>query len=459
MTPDGRRPDPVPTPDEYPMVDISDLSLSLGGQQILSDVSLSVERGEVVGLIGPNGAGKTTLLRALTGVLTPDAGTVVVDGETVHALSSRATSRLLSVVPQETTVSFAFDVRSIVEMGRTPYRSRFSPPTADDRKLIEDALERTATDSLAERSIGTVSGGERQRVLLARTLAQDTPVIVLDEPTASLDIAHQVETLELVCDLAAEGKTVIAAIHDLDLAARYCDSLVLLADGTVLERGPPETVLTSAHLERAFDATAAITKHPVTGSTNVTTLPSDSVAFDTREGGPPRVHVVGSGGTAAGVLARLAAAGVDASLGPVTATDVAAETAAQLGVDTLTVDPFSPLERTTVDALERELAAADVTILADLRVSVGNQLLLESLADAPAPVFLETTPFTERNAAGGGARERYERLRDRARAVSDDSDSLVRTVRRVLETRPPSPPADGSRESTHASLDSIDATD
>ncbi len=255
------------------MIEAEDVSVSLGGSRILSDVSLRAASGDLVGLIGPNGAGKTTLLRVASGVLAPDEGRVDVDGADVHDLSSRAASRRVAVVPQDTAVSFSFDVESVVEMGRHPYRDRFRGVDPDGRSLVEAAMERTDVTALADRSIETVSGGERQRVLLARALAQDTPVLLLDEPTASLDVTRAVETLSLVRGLVDEGRTAVAAIHDLDLAARFCDELVVLVGGEVLARGPPADVLDGETVSAAFDGDAAVRDDPFTDAPTVTAYP------------------------------------------------------------------------------------------------------------------------------------------------------------------------------------------
>ncbi len=254
------------------MIRAEGVSLSLGGTRILEDVSFEVGAGEFVALVGPNGAGKTSALRTVNGVLTPDSGRVVVDGESVANLSARETARRVATVPQDTSLAFDFPVREVVAMGRSAHRGRFERTTDEDRAAVERALERAEVADLADRSVGTVSGGERQRVLLARALAQETPVLLLDEPTASLDINHQVRTLSLVRSLAGEGRTALAAIHDLDLAARFCDALVVLAGGRVLAAGPPGEVLTEEIVERAFGARAAIRDNPVTGTPAVTAL-------------------------------------------------------------------------------------------------------------------------------------------------------------------------------------------
>ncbi|SEQ23397.1 ATP-binding cassette domain-containing protein [Natrinema salaciae] len=391
-------------------ITVDDCSLSFGDLSVLEDVSLTIEPGEFVGFVGPNGAGKTTLLRLVSGALEPDSGTVTVDGVDVHGVSSRASSRLVSVVPQDTTLSFSFPVRDVVEMGRYPHRSRFSPPTPGDRAAVERALERTRTAELAERPIDEVSGGQRQRVVLARAIAQETPVMLLDEPTASLDVNHQVETLELVRELVDEGRTVVAAIHDLDLAARYCDRLVMLADGSVARDGPPSNVLTGGALAASFDANAVVTPNPVTGTETVTAFAAD------REAAPlaDRVHVLGSGSTAAGVVARLAAAGIAVSLGPVSSGDAATETARSLGVETIEVDPFAGLSAGDRSAVERSVRDADVAVLADFVAGGGSEAILEALDESVPLVCVETRPFAERNFAGKDAREGYEACRERA---------------------------------------------
>ena len=195
------------------MIRLENVGVELGETTVLDGVSMSVESGQFLALVGPNGAGKTTLLRTANGLLSPSRGTVTVDGRAVSELSAREVGRLVATVPQETTLAFDFDVSEVVAMGRTPHRSRFSTATDADRTVVESALDRTETAQFADRPVSELSGGERQRVVLARALAQETPVLLLDEPTASLDINHQVRTLSLARDLADEGKTVVAAIH------------------------------------------------------------------------------------------------------------------------------------------------------------------------------------------------------------------------------------------------------
>jgi len=341
------------------VIAVDGVTVSRGGVAVLEDISMSIDAGEFVALVGPNGAGKTTLLQTINGVLTPDAGRVTVDGRDVQDCSARTVGRLVATVPQHASVGFDFAVEDIVAMGRTPYQSRLGRTDhAADRRHVERALERTRTAEFADRSIDAVSGGERQRVLLARALTQDTPALLLDEPTASLDITHQVETLSLVADLAAEGKTAVAAIHDLDLAARFCDRLVLVADGGVVERGPPAEVLTADALGDAFGADAAVTTDAVTGTPSVT-------ALDDRPDRDVRAHVVGSGPLAARTVATLADGGVTVTAGPLPEGDVAAETARARRLDAVTVPPFETPDEAAHERAAGLAASADVLVIAD----------------------------------------------------------------------------------------------
>ncbi|GAA0233107.1 ABC transporter ATP-binding protein [Halobaculum roseum] len=257
---------------EPPMIAVRDLVVSRGGERVLDGVSLSVDRGELVGLVGPNGAGKTTLVAACNGTLGIDGGAVELAGTDRRELSQREVARRVATVPQETNTAFEFPVESVVEMGRTAYVSRFGTTTEADREAVRRAMERAEVAEFADRSVTTLSGGERQRVLFARALAAETPGLLLDEPTASLDINHQIRTLELVREAVDDGKAALAAIHDLNLAARVCDRLVLLAGGEVRASGTPREVLSDDALAEAFGVRAAVNDDPAVGSPMVTAL-------------------------------------------------------------------------------------------------------------------------------------------------------------------------------------------
>lgn len=239
-----------------------------GGREIvaLRDVSLGLSPGEVLGLVGPNGSGKTTFIRAITGAVRPASGAVRIGAVEVSTLSQRELARLIAVVPQDPVLPPAFAALECVLMGRTPHLGLLQNEGAHDLEAARRAMEATDTWRFADRLLGELSGGERQRVVVARALAQETPVLLLDEPTAHLDIGHQASVLRLVRRAAvADGKAVLAVVHDLTLAAQYCDRLVMLRGGTVAAAGLPAQVLERDLLREVYGVGVDVFPHPVTG--------------------------------------------------------------------------------------------------------------------------------------------------------------------------------------------------
>ncbi len=317
---------------------------------ILKQFSLEVRPGNFVGVIGPNGSGKSTLVRALSRALRPVEGVVLLGGSDLYAdISARASAQTIAVVPQDTQISLDFTVREIVRMGRAPHLPRrpFASETAQDEQIVSEALIAAHVAGLAERSVTTLSGGERQRVLVARALAQQPAVLLLDEPTAHLDLGHQAETLTLARDLAhRQGVAVLAALHDLNLAAAYCDQLVLLDQGRIAAQGTVEEVLTAEHLQSVYDAQVWIRRHPVTGRPLVLTLPELPPESEEPRASR-RVHVICGGGTGAGLLLALRQRGWIVTAGGLNDGDSDAEAANMLGVSFAREAAFSPLSEAT----------------------------------------------------------------------------------------------------------------
>lgn len=233
-----------------PLISAQDVSVRVGDKILLRNVSFDAQPGEVLGLIGPNGAGKSTLLAALSGDIPLDAGRVQIGGLDPTTSSARDMSRVRSVMLQEVSVSFAFLVRDVVEMGRRPWAR--TDRSAQDDKVVDEALRATEVSHLAERDIMTLSGGERSRVAMSRVLAQQTPVVFLDEPTAALDIRHQELTLGLVRGMAEAGAAVVVVLHDLNAAAAYCDRVLCLANGEMAANGSVREVYTSETLSSIY---------------------------------------------------------------------------------------------------------------------------------------------------------------------------------------------------------------
>ena len=244
-----------------PALDAADLRFRYprAAEWTLAGISLAVQPGELVGLLGANGAGKTTLLRLLGGLAAPAAGTVRCFGASVAELPPRERARRLAFVPQDSHPAFDLVVGDLVLLGRTPHLGWMGIEGPRDRARAREALAETGTLELAGRRFGTLSAGERQRVVLARALAQEAPVVLLDEPTTHLDLAHQIRLFELLARLRAERKTTfVVASHDLSLAGRWCDRLVLLAGGRVLAAGPPPCVLEPGTLRAAYGVDAEV---------------------------------------------------------------------------------------------------------------------------------------------------------------------------------------------------------
>ena len=242
------------------------ISAGYGGADILHSVSVGVATGEFVGLLGPNGCGKSTLLRVLSGVLRPRHGAVSLEGRDLLQWTATERAQRIAFVPQSETAAFDFSVRDIVLMGRYPHRQKFKSETARDYEIVALALVDADISHLADRPVTELSGGEHRRVLLARALAQQTPLLLLDEPTAHLDITHQAELLLLTRRLMRErGIGVMAALHDLNQAAEYCDRLILMRGGEIVAEGTPEATLTADNLRQVYNAEAQIGANPATG--------------------------------------------------------------------------------------------------------------------------------------------------------------------------------------------------
>ncbi len=231
-----------------------EVSVSLGGCRVLKGVSLSIEKGAFVSIIGPNGAGKTTLIRALNGIVDLNGGSVQVMGQALSTYRRRDLAKIMSYVPQADGRHFPFTVFEFVLLGRYPYMSPFSPATKEDRAVAHAALERTGTDHLGERSIGTLSGGERRQVFIAAALAQGASILLLDEPTAFLDYRHRVEVAALLERLNRdEGATIVSVTHDIDEQVLTCNRVVAIKDGIVVFNNEPTGLLEPGVLEGIYD--------------------------------------------------------------------------------------------------------------------------------------------------------------------------------------------------------------
>ncbi len=249
------------------MLNVRDLSYSYNGTAVLNGLDLTAQKGEMVGVVGPNGAGKTTLLRLISGILKPPPGGITIGGTDVSTLSARERAKLVAVVPQGPTLPVGFSVLDLVLMGRNPHLKLFQWESAADLEIAARSMEKTQILALADRAVGTLSGGEKQRAVIAMALSQETPVLLLDEPTSNLDLAHQTQVMDTVRDVHRDGEgVVVIAMHDLTLAAQYCDRLVMLSGGQVYVSGRPGEVLNEATISEVYGTEAIVMSHPETGT-------------------------------------------------------------------------------------------------------------------------------------------------------------------------------------------------
>ena len=389
------------------------MTAGYGDSPVLHDVSLRLQGGEFVGLIGPNGCGKSTLLRVLSRTLRPVSGSVRLDGRDIREWQARDFARNLAFVPQQEQAAFDFTVRDVVLMGRHPHLDRWRGETERDYQLVTQALADADILHLADRPVTNLSGGEHRRVLLARALAQQARLLLLDEPTAHLDITHQAELMALVKRQTQERRMgALAALHDLNQAAEFCDRLLLMGRGRLIAEGAPEEVLTSGHLRAVYDADAQIGSNPVTGRPMLLTL--HPVRDSANRPEAARIHVICGGGTGAGVLGVLVRAGFQVTAGVLNRMDSDQLAAEALGIETVVEAPFSPISADARTACAELLSQAQTILITPVPIGKGNlanlELAVEAQTAGKSIVLLGDRAFARRDYAGGLATALLERM-------------------------------------------------
>lgn len=401
-----------------PALVLDRVSATYGREPVLREVDLRVDPGEVVGLVGPNGSGKTTLVRVASRTLRPVSGRIRVSGRDLVGMSAHEAARLVAVVPQDVVPAFSFTALELVLMGRSPYRSRWGGGTPQDWARVRAAMGATQIQHLADRPVDELSGGERRRVVLAQALAQDAPVLMLDEPTTHLDVRHVLDLLAIVRRLAERERTAVLAIHhDLNLAASTCDRLVVLRAGEVVATGPPASVVTPGLLREVYGVEAEVSTDHATGR------PSVRIGVPTEPAAPlgRRAHVVGGAGRGAPIMRRLAEAGFDVSVGVLHASDTDADVAERLNLVRVSVPPFSDIDAEAERACRRLMREADLLVVCDAPFGPGNaanlRLALETAKAGGTTVLLEQIPIEERDFTGGEAAATWTELRSFATVV------------------------------------------
>jgi cobalamin transport system ATP-binding protein len=429
-----------PTDERSPALRCEGVTFAYEHDLVLRDVSLSVLPGEMVGVLGPNGAGKSTLIKLASGIIRPAAGRITLAEDDVRRLARAEVARRVAVVPQDFAVEFAYTVRQIVELGRMPYTGRWGVLRAQDHAAVEAALAETGLVGLADRVFNQLSGGERQRVLVALALAQSSALVLLDEPTAHLDVRHQVETLELLRRFNRErGVTVIAAMHDLNLAARYFPRLVLLHHEIVAD-GTPASVLDADLLSRIYQTRVQV--GILRGEEHLSVLPPSSAELvDSREAPDAvRVHVIAGGGSGELLMRALADAGVAFTAGALNDGDSDAALAARLAVDVVREAPYAALGEAALAQARTVMRRATWLVICPTAFGPGNVALLELAAEredgsrvllyepgcaSPAKVI---EAVGRRDFADGRAARAYERLQARGAVLAESVGDVLRLL-------------------------------
>ena len=402
-------------------VEAVDLHCALGKHEILRGIGFHVDFGEILGIVGPNGAGKSTLLKCLGGLL-PFRGSVLLQGKPLATLGVRELARATALMHQNTALAYPFPASEVVMMGRYPHQGRFRSESSEDTRIVDQAMRFTDTRRIAGKTMDTLSGGERQRVLLAKTLAQDTGVVLLDEPSASLDFSYQDQIFLYARELARQGKAVVAAIHDLRLAARFCTRILLLSQGKVVAEGPPSAVLTTTHLGAAYGVQVRVYPNAITGELDYH-LEADAPEQRCH------VHVIGGGGSAAEVLRLLSQQNYRVTTGVLSPGDTDLQVAGAFGVAAVVCDPFSGISDEAFEENRLLALEADLTIVCNLAVGRLNLRNLEAAFRARHLVILEDEDFRDRDFTGGLGAEVYGALRALATVLKTDelADWLTRS--------------------------------
>lgn len=408
------------------MLEVSGVNFYYGTKRALENVTFTVEEGEFFGVIGPNGSGKTTLLRCISGIFKPQSGVVRFNGSNLQNLGKREIAKNIAMVPQSSTINFAFTALEIVMMGRNPHVSRFRMEGQRDYKVAEKAMMLTNTEYLASRLVNTLSGGEQQRVIIARALAQEPKLMLLDEPTVHLDISHQLGIMELIRKLNKNnGITIIAVFHDLNLAAQYCDRLMLMDDGKIASIGNTHQVLTPENIRKAYHVNVLVKEHPLTSSLYVIPFSSTVQKPMTDK---VNVHIICGGGSGAPLMKMLYDRGYDLTAGVLNVLDSDYEVAASLSIPTVEEAPFSQITRESHKRNLKFILNSNVIIVANAVFGKGNLKNLEAAktaADHNIPIILvESTPFAERNFAGKEGKILYDGIRERATLAQKLEDVL-----------------------------------
>lgn len=415
------------------IISLEGVSFSYPSREIFSNLNLALEKGEILGLIGPNSSGKTTLLKLMDGLLPPSQGRVLLKGHDLRFQPRSQIARYIAVVPQEMEVPFAFTVGEIVLMGRAPYLKRLGWERAADLKVAEEAMALTDVAGLENRIFWELSQGEKQRVLIARALAQEAEVLLMDEPTSHLDLNHQIEVYELIRQLNFQKKlTVLHISHDLNLAAEFSHRLVLLNKGKIFALGEAEKVVTEENIRQVYELEVVVEKNPFSGAPRV--MPIGSTAKKD-QGRGKTIHLICGEGSGSKSARRLLFRGYRVSLGVINIGDTDQKLGQILNLPMAVEEPFSSISPQAWQKNQELIAQADLVVVERFHIGPGNlsnlQAALAALRDKKPVIVLENN--LQFDFTGGEARKYYQRLREEGAIFIPNHSRLLEEIDKIFQ--------------------------
>lgn len=387
-----------------PILIAENLGLTIDEHPILQDINFTVDTGEFVGIIGPNGAGKSTLLKSLRGIHSA-TGNVEAFGNKLHHLSEKEIARKIAYMQQEINTGFGFSAKQVVLAGRYPYLEWWQNESEEDYAIAAKYMNFTGVVHLADKDLNHMSGGEKQRVLLAKVLTQETDLIFLDEPTASLDLTYQEEIFRQCKELCQQGKTILIVVHDIRLAAKFCSRLILLNKGKVLADGLPEEVITPDNLHQAYQMNAAVFNNYVSGLLDIYTYHEEN-----RNDINKRIHIIAGGGIASDLIRKLYEQHYQISAGVLSTGDGDAIVASAFNAKVIYKDAFAPIDESSREENCMLIRHTNLTLLCNIAYGINNLMNLKDAFLAKELIVLEDTPIEERDYANGEAKRLYNAL-------------------------------------------------
>jgi iron complex transport system ATP-binding protein len=366
------------------LIRCTNLCYTVDDQSLVNNISLELNPGELCGIIGPNGAGKTTLLRLLAGYLRPSAGQIVLADRPLQQWSAKERAQRLAWLGQGEAGIFPFTVKELVAMGRYAHQRPFQAPSIDDQRMVLDQLDYVGLGTKANQQYTTLSAGEKQRALFAKALAQEAPILLLDEPSANLDLAQEHQLFSMLQELRSEGKSVLMVIHNLNSACEYCDRLIVLKDGRIEANGPPRELMSASNIKTWFGADTHVGHNEASGALLISHIPTPH-----RGPSPGRCHIIGGAGSAIASTRLLQRLGYQLSGGIAHGLDRDLSLWQSLRMDHVNVAPFAPIDRQAFDAACSMVNQADFTILCSFPFGPGNSSNLALAAQAKLLYILD----------------------------------------------------------------------